>query len=394
VEKMKVLFIASDNSSSSGAFISMVTLNAYLNREFQIETMVILPKDGTGTALLEENKIPYRIIESYDWIMPKNTKKTIWFRLKYAVKKLHNCLSVKKIAEIAVNGQYDLIHINTLYSYVGALAAKEANIPYIWHMREILEAGQNRTFIEPRKSYALISQAACTIAISKSVYANYARKINMRKMRIIYNGIDANRFYKPQKTIFNNAKTTIMFVGGFNKNKGAYTICDALKAVVNDFDIQIWFVGEPPEAFKQYVEKHGLLPYVCFWGHKNNVEDYYEKADITLTGGKMEAFGRTTAEAMLSGDLVISTTTAGSKELVFDMETGLSYDFGNVTQLVEKLRYALLHRDEMIKIAENGRTFIQEKMTAYINAARISKCYESVLQKAVANQISTKKVSK
>jgi len=387
---MKVLFIASDNNSSSGAFISMVTLNVYLNREFQVETMVILPREGTGTALLEESKIPYQIIESYDWIMPKNTKKTIYFWLKYLLKKFYNRLAVKKIAEIAAEGQYDLIHINTLYSYVGALAAKRVDIPYIWHIREILEAGQNRTFIEPRKSYALISQAACTIAISKSVYANYAWKVNARKMRIIYNGIDTDRFLKPHKTIFNDAKTTIMFVGGFNKNKGAYTICDALQAVVNEFDIQVWFVGEAPEPFKQYVEKRGLLPYVCFWGHKKNVEDYYEKADITLTGGKMEAFGRTTAEAMLCGDLVISTTTAGSKELVFDMKTGLSYDFGNVTQLVEKLQYALLHRDEMKKIAEDGRTFIQEKMTAYINAERVTKCYELVLRKAVAEQITTR----
>lgn len=379
---MKILFIASDNNRSSGAFLSMTALNIYLNKEFHVETKVILPREGTGEQLLFEGGVPSQIIRSYDWIIPQDTVKTPLFRLKHFIKSLMNIRAANKIAKIAVREKYDIIHINTLYSYVGALAAKKAGIPYVWHMREILEGGQNRTFIDKKGSYSLIGQSDCIMAISMSVFRNYCFKINCQNMRIVYNGIDEARFYRPNKKIFQDDFVRILFVGGFNKNKGAFTICDALSRIVSRFNnVEIWFVGEPTEKFKQYVKSLGLTPYTRFWGYQKDVENFYEKSDITLTGGKMEAFGRTTAEAMLCGNLVISTDSAGSKELVFDHQTGLSYKFGNTDELAKKIEYALSNKKLMREIAKNGQNFIKNEMTAYINAKHIYSHYERIMYK-------------
>ena len=59
---MKVLFAASDNNSSSGAFRSMVALNKILNTEFGVETLVVLPEEGDGAPLLEQAGVRYTVI--------------------------------------------------------------------------------------------------------------------------------------------------------------------------------------------------------------------------------------------------------------------------------------------------------------------------------------------
>lgn len=380
---MKVLFIASDNNSSSGAFLSMTALNIYLNKEFGVETMIILPREGSGTILLEENNIPYQIIKSYDWIVSKDIKQNLIFKGKYFVKKKRNRSASKRIAKIAKEGQFDIIHINTIYSYVGALAAKQNNIPYVWHIREIIESGQNRKFISPTDSYALIGSASSIVTISESVYRHYFCNINCRNMKIIYNGIDERRFYKEGKQIFQSDKSIITFIGGFNVNKGAYAICDALSKVIarKKYDIEIWFIGEPTDKFRKHVTKRGLDEVAHFWGYQKNVEEFLEGSDITISGGKMEAFGRTTAEPMLCGNLVIATNSAGSKELIKDGETGLSYTFGQPRELVAKIEYALTHKEEMRKIAKKGQEFIRDNMTASINAKNVYYTYKRILFK-------------
>ncbi len=39
-------------------------------------------------------------------------------------------------------------------------------------------------------------------------------------MRMIYNGIDAEKFYKPDKTVFNEKTVRFIYVGGFETYKG------------------------------------------------------------------------------------------------------------------------------------------------------------------------------
>lgn len=46
----------------------------------------------------------------------------------------------------------DIVHINTSWTYVGALAAKKAKIPFIWHIREFLEEDQDRRIWKRKKA--------------------------------------------------------------------------------------------------------------------------------------------------------------------------------------------------------------------------------------------------
>ena len=118
---------------------------------------------------------------------------------------------------------------------------------------------------------------------------------------------------------------------------------------------------------------------VKYLGYKNNVEDYFDKADVSFTCAKSEAFGRTTVEAMLSGNIVIGADSAGTNELISEGITGILYKHGNSHDLYEKMKYVIENKDISKNIANNGRRFMYENMTAEINADNIYSLYNQVI---------------
>lgn len=363
----------------------MITLCRLLRERFNVYTYIILPRNGNGENLLKDAGIDYQMIKSYDWIVPIDQKRDIRTRIKIAKSFMLNRFAACKIARFAKRENFHLIHINTTYSYVGALAARHAKIPYIWHLREFLEEDQGKTIWNKKKGYRLINKSSKIIAISQSIYNKYYSFFGKEKLRMIYNGIDADIFYEPNKKILENTKTIFIFVGNFAYHKGHLEFVHACvklaKCGINDFEI--WFIGSGNPMIQKevvkYLQENGLSDNTKMIGYTKNVADYYKKADIAFTCSKSEAFGRITVEAMLSGNLVIGADVAGTKELITHGKTGLLYHQGSSEHLAETMLYALTHKEEMQVIANEGRVSMYETMTAQINAQNIVNVYKEVL---------------
>lgn len=131
---MKILFVPSDNNIVSGAFRSMATLNKILNDKFKVETLVVLPnKTGNGSQLLDEYNIRYTFIDSFNWIVKSDRELTKEQHEQMAIEKAHNEIAIKQFVELIKKEHIDLIHINTTYSYVGAIAGLITRTPIVWH---------------------------------------------------------------------------------------------------------------------------------------------------------------------------------------------------------------------------------------------------------------------
>ena len=223
------------------------------------------------------------------------------------------------------------------------------------------------------------------IAISNSIYNKYIDIIDDEKLVCIYNGIDAKTFYKPNKKILQNKKVILIMVGGFEFYKGQIEFAQGcVKAYEKGYyNFEVWFIGmgrhDVKDKVKNIFKKAGMEHIVKYLGYKYDVENYYKQSDISFTCAKSEAFGRTTVEAMLSGNLVIGANTAGTKELIENNETGLLYEQGNSDDLSEKIIYAITNPKKSEKIAEKGRKYMFENMTSEINADKIYKLYKEIL---------------
>ena len=382
--KIKVVFFPTDNNASSGAFISMTVLNEYLNKEFGVDTKIILPKEGTGTKLLEERNLNYKIIRSYDWLVPIVLKNSFRIKCVFFLKRVLNLVSILRIRNELRRIKPDLVHINTIYGYVGAVAAKKENIPIVWHFREIIEKGHDKTFMYHDFSQRILSYANVVVTVSKSVLDYYQNNgIKMNHAVVIYNGIDVPTFYNEDKKILFNDTVKILFVGDFTRNKGAFNLVEALKLLSEDVlsKVQVSFVGRSNAEFEKTVSNSKVRDRIKLYGYSKNVADIYRENDIVVTGAKYEAFGRVTSEAMLSGCLTMTANDSGSGELVKDSVTGYSFDYGNAKMLAEKITYALGHRDEARQIAKQGQKFIKENMSARQNAENIASLYKELLRK-------------
>ncbi len=381
-----LLLIPSDNNKTSGAFLSMANLAYILKNKYHINVFIVLPCKGHGTEVLKSLNLNYDTINSEDWVVPLSIERDDIFKKSVENKIKTNKKAIKRLKKYIYKNNIDIIHINTTYSYVGAIAARETNTPVVWHLREFLEEDQSNTLWDREKGNELINESNRIIAISGSIFKKYENVFDANKLVKIYNGIDANRFYKPNKTIFNHEKIRMVMVGGFEYYKGQIELAKALAIVFergyDNFEIDFIGLGQKivQDEVKKIFEKAKMSHLVNFLGYKSDVENYYITSDISFTCAKSEAFGRTTVEAMLSGNLLIGANSAGTKELVKDNETGILYEPNDSEDLAEKIIYVLNNKNTAQKIAEVGRNYMYENMTAEKNADNIYNLYQEIFK--------------
>ena len=376
------LFVSSDAYKGSGAFLSLLALNRTLNTKYKTKTKTVFPYYGSGQKLINDSNIDYAVIPSSDWIVPINYTPSKKERIKKYDEHTNNIMAAIKISTIVKRGHYNIIHSNTSYTYVGALASRICGVPHVWHIRELLEEDQNKQIMDKSAGYGLMSKSALVIAISKTVHDKYCRIVPANKVKVIYNGIDKNKFYRPAKTIFSGSKPIFLFVSGSDSPlKGRKELIDACAILKRQsIDFELWFVGWCGDRLRDYIKNAGLSNETTFWDYQEKPEEFYEKADICFMCSRNEAFGRTTVEAMMAGNLVIGADVAATKELIKDGQTGLLYIHGNPYSLAEKINYALSNQELMRIIADSGREEMSANFTAEKNAENILNAYKNLLK--------------
>ena len=121
---LRVMFTPSDNSSGSGAFRCMVELASLLKARHGVDSFVVLPCDGSGTQLLVESGIPYVTVRSYGWTVPLGTNMRLWRNAgRMTLHMFSNLRSVREMRRLIRRYNVDVVHVNTTWTYVGALAA-------------------------------------------------------------------------------------------------------------------------------------------------------------------------------------------------------------------------------------------------------------------------------
>lgn len=354
---MNVMFVSSDNKRTSGAFLCMVDLCKNLRDDYGINTYVILPFNGSGQELLEENDIPYRVIFSFTWLVVKSKRNSLFQRMKRCVARTYNVIAIQMIRKFIRKHHIDIVHINTTCSYVGAKAAKKENVKLIWHIREFLEEHSDLTLWNRKKNNLLIASSDQVITISECLSKKYVSIVPKDKLTVVYDGIDVSLFSN-RNDILSGTCAHFIFVGALYKDKGIEDLLRACSMIAGKVTFTLDIVGQGELQYEQMlqelVKELRLDEQVSFLGVRNDVNKLLETADIAFTCSRAEAFGRVTVEAMMAGCLVIGTNAAATAEIIKDKENGLLYEYGNVAQLSEKISYAISNKDEMRKLAKKG----------------------------------------
>ena len=356
---MKICFFAHYSiTNSDGATLSMYNIIDEMLRR-RIEVAVVLANTRNLENKIAEGKIKFIVAPLYGMRMDLN-RKTPMTQMKFFVKSICNSIHKRKIEKVLKSENIDIIHINGLDSGIGAEIAQKLKIPYVWHIRQFMEADLGKNLFRERSIYRVVSRASSVIATSKDVQTKFEPLLG-RKMDLVYNGVPVEKYKLEDIPRFETPITRILLAGRISIQKGQM---DAIKAVelliqrgIDNVLLTLVGQGETKEYLeyvKSYVKKHGLEQRVCILEHLDDLRELRRQCDIGLTCSKKEAFGRVTVENMLAKMLVIGANTGGTMEIINDGYNGLLYEEGSPESLAERIEYVMLHKDNVQQMIEQG----------------------------------------
>lgn len=380
-QDIDILFMASDNNPSSGAFLSMSDLNVELNKA-GISTMVVLPCYGNGENILWKKKIAYTYVKSEDWCIRVENN-----NIEEKYQKLEiNEKAINQIQGIIQKYHVRIVHNNTVYTYVGAIAAQKEGKPVVWHIREDIKV-QGMKFCNEDDAAKLINQSDCIITISHFM-KNCYKGFNQSKVKVIYDGLDRNRFYC-ERNILAKSEIEIVMCGAITRYKGQHQLIEALGYIRKELrdHMHISFIGNGNAGYLYFLKEEsrnlGIELQISFMGRIDNVQDFYKKSDIAVVCSSEEPFGRVTVEGMLSGCLVIGSNSGATPELIKDGITGMLYEQGNSKSLAECIIKAIEDSEKAKKIAKQGQKYAYEIYSKENNAKGIVKVYQKILGRMI-----------
>lgn len=373
---INVLYIINE-SEVGGAALSL--LNMLEANKGRLKPVVIIPASGSLEDRINRLQIKYYIIPfetDYETIgNHADAQRDRVFTSSYQA-----ALALQKIIQ---EMKIQIIHTNSSVSNVGGIAALMAGIPHIWHIRELLEEHFDCEFIDKKLKMDLLGCADAVISISHCVREIYKQKYGIDSV-CIYNGVSTsqflcNDFYAKNKNYF-------MIAGLICPNKGQLDVVKAVNELVKKgMDIQLYIVGaayghQYKWVLEKYVENHNLKSNVHILAFQNDLRPLREKCRFSITASKMEALGRVTIEAMLSGCVVIGANTGGTTEIIGrDCTRGYLYEQGNYMDLARVMQYALEHEEKNQLMLKKAQSYAVEQFDEEKYIEKIMKVYENVL---------------
>ncbi len=347
-EDIDILLMTSDNYKGSGAFLCAAELTDAL-RQRGIRVAIVLPEYGEGEDILDELGVEYGYVPSKGWCVGvSDGEDTLPYENEQAVSALKDIIKKRNVLSV---------HNNTSYTYVGALAALDSGIPFVWHLREKV-SDQGCRFINEEYTADLMNRADRIICISEFESRVYPF-LKREKIRVIYDGIRESGSTSKKSTRFAGDTLSIVNVGVVTERKGQEDIINAasiLKTKEIRYEIRlVGGLGDPyVEKLKQAVIDYGIQEQIHFEGFTDDVDKYYEWADIAIVSSRAEPFGRCTAEAMQNGCLTIGANAGATSELIQDGLNGLLYEPGNATELARIIIETVANEEKSTRIINNG----------------------------------------
>jgi glycosyltransferase involved in cell wall biosynthesis len=309
---------------------------------------VLLLEDGPFRQRLEEAGVRVHLLD-----IPSSVRTVT--REQGGLRSLQSLPGVLSLAwQVArIARSFDLLYANSQKSFlIGALAAKLAFRPILWHLHDLMTdehfSAANRTvslFFGKHFARRVIANSQATAQSFIDSGGDPAR------VQVIYNGFDP----APLQAV-DPARVTALrrelglegrFVAGVFSRltwwKGQHVMVEALAQLP---DVHVLFVGKPlfqeedryqAELLEQVVQR-GVQDRVHFLGFRRDIPELLHVVDAVVhTSIAAEPFGRVVVEGMLAGRPVVATRAGGVLEIIDDGRTGLLVPPGDAAALAQVL---------------------------------------------------------
>lgn len=179
---------------------------------------------------------------------------------------------------------------------------------------------------EEQNIYQLMEKVICVSQDTKSAFDQLYPRLSNKSM-VIYNPIDRDLITKlSHKEKIKKRKFTICMAGRLNTQKRYDRALDVARRLKEDhLDVEFWILGDGEllPQLKRKVKEYQLEDSFLFKGFKNPPYSYMKEADLYLSTSDAEGYSLVICEAFCLGIPIVSTATAGPKELIKQSKGGL-----------------------------------------------------------------------
>jgi len=157
---------------------------------------------------------------------------------------------------------------------------------------------------------------------------------------------------------------------------------EALREVLNKYpQAELWIVGDGPELnkLKALCQRLNVENNVSFLGYQENVDSFYDQADVFLLTSNSEGWGMAVVEAASHGLPIIMTDVGLAGEVIINNESGLVIPVGDKQGLVQAM-LKLIEDNELRSKLASGAIDAIKKLPSKEEVLRL---YKESWQKAL-----------
>jgi glycosyltransferase involved in cell wall biosynthesis len=220
----------------------------------------------------------------------------------------------------------------------------------------------------------VFKHAICVSAATRDGLVNLG--IPVSNARVIYTGLDAEGYlnlHSHRRPTPDDQNLNLLYAGRLVPEKGVATAIKALEALVFGHGlpkIRLSIAGsdsaDHESHLRRLVAEAGLDDHVSFVGHvpADDMPQYLQKFDVVLIPSIWpEPFSRMILEGMISGLVVVATSTGGTTEILLDGENGLTFAPGDADELAQVIVRLAADPGLRRRLALAGRQTVLERFT-------------------------------
>jgi glycosyltransferase involved in cell wall biosynthesis len=371
-----------------GASRALLHLLAALDRT-RYTPLVALPGPGPLADQLRKLDIDPIITPHIRVLMGQVARS--WRALPFGLSLFPATLGMQRVIQ---RNAADLVHSNTWTTLSGALGARMAGVPHVWHIREILP---NFGGLKPALVRLSLRDAARVICISDAVAAQFAGHARADQVQVVYDGLPllATCLSASERDAVRRSygaapdERLIGLVGRLHPQKGQDEFLRACALLEPRLRAKCRFLiigGAQPgyEHFRSELEAlahtSGIADRVQFLGFQAETLPIIAAMDaLVLPATRPEGLGGVLLEAMAVGVPVIATRLGGPIEIIEDHVSGLLVEPRQPAQLARTLADLLDDPQLSHSIGDAGRRVVEQRFDAARTTAQIQQIYASLL---------------
>lgn len=297
----------------------------------------------------------------------------------------------------------DLVHSATSLTLGGAVAAKSARTPHLWHIKESIGRCHRVQFTLPDSELVnfISSYSRIVVAMSEFV-ADIFRQHHCSNLEILPDGVDvapfanaSTRHLRTRLALSADVPLIGMVAGPVSKWK-QHAIFIRAAALVSRQHPSSRFVilGQQPRAqrwpydanfryhqeLQRLVHELKLTDRLQFLDFEPDAPDFMRSLDVLVHPCSHEPFGRVAIEAMAAATPVVGPNTGGIAEIVVDGETGILAQAGQPESFAQSINRLITDANLRRQLGQASRIRSRQVFSVETHAHRQFELYQRILK--------------